>query len=81
MNLQSRLSLLALTFLISVASCLLCLPQTMAQTQPFKLTEGESNRWLKGNMHTHSLWSDGDDYPEMIARWYDEHRYQFLVFH
>ena len=24
-------------------------------------------RWLKGNIHTHSLWSDGDDFPEMIA--------------
>ena len=24
-------------------------------------------RWWKGNLHTHSLWSDGDDYPEMIA--------------
>jgi hypothetical protein len=22
-------------------------------------------RWLKGNLHTHSLWSDGNDYPEM----------------
>jgi len=31
-------------------------------------------------MHTHSLWSDGDDYPEMIATWYKERGYQFLVF-
>ena len=37
-------------------------------------------RWHKGNMHTHSLWSDGDDYPEMIAKWYRDHGYQFLVF-
>lgn len=41
--------------------------------------EGEY-RWLKGNMHTHSYWSDGDNYPELIARWYKEHGYQFLVF-
>jgi ABC-type glycerol-3-phosphate transport system substrate-binding protein len=27
-------------------------------------------RWFKGNLHTHSLWSDGDDYPEMIADWF-----------
>ena len=20
--------------------------------------------WKKGNLHTHSFWSDGDDYPE-----------------
>lgn len=31
-------------------------------------------------MHTHSLWSDGDDFPEMIATWYQQHDYQFLVF-
>lgn len=36
--------------------------------------------WYRGNMHTHSLWSDGDDYPEMIATWYRDHGYQFLVF-
>ena len=23
-------------------------------------------RYWKGNLHTHSLWSDGDDFPEMI---------------
>ena len=37
-------------------------------------------KWYKGNIHTHSLWSDGDDYPEMIAAWYKERDYQFLVF-
>ncbi len=34
----------------------------------------------KGNLHTHSLWSDGDDYPEMIAKWYRDHGYSFLTF-
>jgi hypothetical protein len=36
-------------------------------------------RWWKGNLHTHSLWSDGDDFPEMIAAWYVEHDYNFLA--
>ncbi len=36
-------------------------------------------RWFKGNLHTHSLWSDGDDFPEMIADWYRQHGYQFLA--
>ncbi len=36
-------------------------------------------RWFKGNLHTHSLWSDGDDYPEMIAAWYKDHGYHFLA--
>ena len=34
--------------------------------------------WWKGNLHTHSLWSDGDDYPEMIVNWYKEQGYHFL---
>ncbi|MEN9637971.1 MAG: hypothetical protein RL077_6375, partial [Verrucomicrobiota bacterium] len=36
-------------------------------------------RWFKGNLHTHSLWSDGDDYPEMIAAWYKQENYHFLA--
>lgn len=36
-------------------------------------------RWFKGNLHTHSLWSDGDDYPEMIADWYKTQGYHFLA--
>lgn len=37
-------------------------------------------KWHRGNLHTHSHWSDGDDYLEMIALWYREHSYDFLVF-
>ncbi|MBI5774935.1 MAG: hypothetical protein HZA89_14490 [Verrucomicrobia bacterium] len=37
-------------------------------------------RWWKGNLHTHSLWSDGDDYPEMITDWYKQRGYDFLGF-
>jgi predicted metal-dependent phosphoesterase TrpH len=36
-------------------------------------------RWWKGNTHTHSLWSDGNDFPEMIADWYKSHGYHFLA--
>jgi len=36
-------------------------------------------RWWKGNLHTHSFWSDGDDYPEMIAAWYAANGYHFLA--
>lgn len=37
------------------------------------------SRWWKGNLHTHSLWSDGDDYPEMIVEWYQREGYHFLA--
>ena len=36
-------------------------------------------RWWKGNLHTHTFWSDGDDFPEMGADWYREHGYHFLA--
>lgn len=35
--------------------------------------------FFKGNLHTHSLWSDGDDFPEMIADWYKARGYDFLA--
>ncbi|HEY1108680.1 MAG TPA: hypothetical protein VGE76_08615, partial [Opitutaceae bacterium] len=35
--------------------------------------------WFKGNLHTHTLWSDGDDYPEMVADWYKRNGYNFLA--
>ncbi len=46
--------------------------QTLAAQNPFK--------WYRGNLHTHTLWSDGDDYPEMVALWYKDHGYDFLAF-
>jgi hypothetical protein len=36
-------------------------------------------RWWKGNLHTHTYWSDGDDFPEMVAEWYRTHGYNFLA--
>src|SRR5688572_23053990 len=38
-----------------------------------------ADRWWKGNLHTHTLWSDGDDYPEMVAAWYKDQGYNFLA--
>jgi hypothetical protein len=35
--------------------------------------------WYRGNLHTHSLWSDGDDFPEMITAWFADHGYHFLA--
>ncbi|MCC6681440.1 MAG: hypothetical protein IT445_11120 [Phycisphaeraceae bacterium] len=37
-----------------------------------------SPQWYKGNTHTHSFWSDGNQFPEMIVDWYKNHGYQFL---
>jgi glycerophosphoryl diester phosphodiesterase len=37
-----------------------------------------AQNWYKGNLHTHSLWSDGDEYPEMIMAWYKASGYHFV---
>lgn len=37
-------------------------------------------QWFKGNLHMHSLWSDGKDFPESIAAWFKEQGYHFIAF-
>ncbi|HAM73523.1 MAG TPA: histidinol-phosphatase [Verrucomicrobiales bacterium] len=54
-----------------LAICLLALPETQARG-------AAASPWWKGNLHTHTLWSDGDDFPEMVVDWYKNHGYQFL---
>lgn len=36
-------------------------------------------QWFKGNTHTHTLWSDGNDFPENVAAFYRDNNYHFLV--
>jgi len=36
-------------------------------------------RWWKGNIHTHTLWSDGNHYPENIVDHYKSSGYHFLA--
>jgi len=50
------------------------------QRQPeFENSDTSGMHWYKGNTHTHTLMSDGDSPPELVARWYKDHGYQFLV--
>ncbi len=49
---------------------LLCAGKVAAEDVP---------RWWKGNLHTHTLWSDGDGFPEMVAGWYRAQDYHFLA--
>ncbi len=52
----------------------------LATAFPSDLRSAEpAARWWKGNLHTHTFWSDGDDFPEMVAEWYRVHGYQFLA--
>ena len=41
--------------------------------------ETDNRKWYKGNLHTHSYWSDGDEFPEMIMGWYKQKDYDFVA--
>lgn len=65
MTLTKTIPFSFLIFLIMLSSCT-------------KVKEEPAKQWYKGNLHTHSLWSDGDDYPEMIMDWYKTNGYHFV---
>ncbi len=44
-----------------------------------KIETDTVQRWYKGNLHTHSYWSDGDEFPEVILDWYKSRDYQFMA--
>jgi len=71
---RSILPLLLLAALITLQSC-----AQMPSPETPLTASGEGARWWKGNLHTHSLWSDGNDYPEMVVDWYKKHGYNFLA--
>ncbi len=74
----SSLRSCVLTFIAVPFLCLLAASQVFAQDVTLKAND--TLHWYRGNMHTHTLWSDGDDYPEMVAAWYRDQGYQFLVY-
>ena len=38
-----------------------------------------AGQYFKGNLHTHTLNSDGDSTPDDVVRWYREHGYNFVT--
>ncbi len=36
-------------------------------------------RWFKGNLHTHTINSDGNSSPNTVVQWYKEDGYNFCV--
>ncbi|RIK72715.1 hypothetical protein DCC62_18985 [candidate division KSB1 bacterium] len=45
----------------------------------FEVPDTSGMAWFKGNTHTHTTMSDGDSPPEVVAQWYKDHGYRFLV--
>lgn len=73
-------SLLLTAFVALTSLGLIVLSHSPAPVKAQTLQAGGPWKWYRGNLHTHSLWSDGDDYLESIALWYREHGYDFLAF-
>lgn len=44
-----------------------------------KSPETKPLTWYKGNLHTHTYWSDGDEFPEMVLDWYKSQGYDFVA--
>ena len=57
-----------------------CLCTIIGCTEKSPVTEQQTpQQWFKGNLHTHSYWSDGDEFPEVIMDWYKSNDYQFVA--
>lgn len=76
-DLRIRAGLLGFTTMGFIAAWLIARPVAVTEQRP-----GETvplKRWYKGNLHAHTLNSDGDSSPRDVAAWYRDHGYDFLV--
>ncbi len=71
--------LVSLIFSLGLLTAAAAWQQTEPARDLLPVLQEAGPRYWKGNLHTHSLWSDGDDFPEMIADWYKQHGYHFLM--
>ena len=60
-------------------SAIACTVLACQRPAEFEVRDTSGMIWFKGNTHTHTTMSDGDSPPEVVARWYKAHDYQFLV--
>lgn len=80
-NIQSRKPLLLSTVVtLALLSLITLNERSSVPVNAQTLQAAGPLKWYRGNLHTHSLWSDGDDYLESIAMWYRDHTYNFLAF-
>lgn len=76
LRMRTRIYLpLAILLVVSVIVGVVSWPEKEDEPQ----TWSKKGAWYKGNTHTHSLWSDGNDFPDMIVDWYKERGYHFLA--
>lgn len=75
MTQMTQISKARLTLLITALSVGLVAASSFDQAGSAK----PQATWFKGNLHTHTVNSDGDSTPDDVVRWYRERDYQFLV--
>ena len=83
MNRPARTALSASLVLLLLSLAVILMPPVedlSQQADAHILKADDGKQWYRGNLHTHSLWSDGDDYLEMIGVWYRDRDYDFLCF-
>ncbi|NLE38914.1 MAG: hypothetical protein GX621_12895 [Pirellulaceae bacterium] len=61
-----RVEIAAVAILVALAAALV--PPSLAAAE---------KQWYKGHTHCHSLWSDGDQLPELVLDWYKSRGYDF----
>ena len=54
-------------------------PEPAPESSPAPVSAPGASRFFKGNLHTHSFWSDGDEYPEVILASYKDAGYDFVA--
>lgn len=54
-------------------------PADAQRSLRFEPQATSASPWRKGNTHAHTLESDGDSPPAVVAAWYKNHGYNFLV--
>lgn len=76
---QRKLLILLPVVAVLAVVVALSLPKGKGKEETEETPQGPVLHWYKGNTHTHTLWSDGNDFPEMIVAWYKEREYDFLA--
>ena len=59
----------------AVVSCAFLIPHSV----PTPSAQAPGTRWFKGNLHSHSINSDGDSPPYELVAWYKRNGYHFLA--
>lgn len=73
---RSRIPIAAIILLVATVACTRDDPPATA-AQTLQARNGLS--WYRGNLHAHTLWSDGDDFPGPVVERYRQLGHQFLA--